>query len=117
MKMPAKIEIIHQQGLFIMLLSSAVLFCASLIALVWNFFGMPSEIVLQFDAFHGILLSGHKASLFAIWLGALLLGGVNFVLAEKLFFRNRVLTYLVTTTTLIISFFALVAIGTIVSVN
>ncbi|MDO8557307.1 MAG: hypothetical protein Q7R98_02475 [Candidatus Jorgensenbacteria bacterium] len=112
-----KLEILKQKPLVVLLAISAILLLGGLGALLINFGRLPAQIILRFDVFHGVTLMGSRADAFIVWLGALLLGIANTVLAEELFYRNRLLTYIFIVGTLILSLLALIATATIVSVN
>ena len=100
-----------------MLSVSGVFLIIGFILITWHFLRLPLEIILRFDAFHGIVLIGSRFNLFILWLGGLALGAINAILAEELYFRNMVLAYIFLSATITLAFLVLVVTATIVSIN
>ncbi|MFH0712786.1 MAG: hypothetical protein V2A55_02975 [Candidatus Jorgensenbacteria bacterium] len=88
------------------------------LALVYfNITRLTSPIVLHFDNVLGIDFFGERNFLWFVWLTGLFVVIINFFLGKVLFYRERILSYLVFGTTLLFSLLTLVAISQIISLN
>ena len=88
------------------------------LALVYfNITRLTSPIVLHFDNVLGMDFFGEKYALWFVWLTGVFTVVVNFFIGKTLFYRERVLSYLVFGTTSFFSFLNLVAISQIISLN
>ena len=82
-----------------------------------NLFSLEIPLVIHFDAYRGIDFLGNLNSIFYTLIFALLINILNIIIAEALFNRERVLSYLILFATLFLDFTVLVAISSIVAFN
>lgn len=76
-----------------------------------------SLMVIHFDAFRGADYFGDKDTVFEILLSAAAILLINSFLANELYFRERILSYLIAFATLLFMVLILAAVNVIISVN
>ncbi len=82
-----------------------------------NLFSLEIPLVIHFDAYRGIDFLGSLSAIFYILIFAFFINILNIILAETIFNRERILSYLMLFITLFLDFTVLVAISSIVAFN
>ena len=107
----------QHKALSALIIIALVLPVFSLILLAFNYGRLAQSIVLHFDSFHGVDVFGFRASLWWIWIIGFAMYAVNAGLAYEFYHRERFLSYLFLGANVLASFFVLVIIGVILSIN
>lgn len=96
---------------------SVLLLLSSFIVISRNVADLPSSIIIHFDSINGVDRFGEKTDLWNIWFMVALFSIINFFLGFRLFFRERIFTYILFGTNAFLAFLLLVIAATIVAVN
>ena len=96
--------------------SFAVLLLAGIIAYI-RFGEITTPLIIHFDAYQGIDFFGSRADVFNILIVAAVIFLINFILADFLFDRQRLLTYYFAFIGLAVAVLILINILVIISVN
>ena len=78
---------------------------------------VQSVLVLHFDAFRGADFFGKPSDVFDILMVGLIVCVINAFLAERLYTRERFLSYVLAFGTVLLSLLILIAVGVIISIN
>lgn len=109
-------KILKKPLIFIVVASILVCLIAVTIG-IFSFSSMPEEIVLQLNNTEGVKTFGSRMDLIGLLISILVLICVNFILAEALFQRNRVLSFVLIFLNLLISISSIVIVSFITSLN
>jgi hypothetical protein len=82
-----------------------------------NFADADNLLVIHFDAYKGVDFFGDARDVFDIVISAAVVWGINIGLANMLYFRERLLSYLLATSTLIFAVLILISINVIININ
>lgn len=96
---------------------SAVLILASAALIFFNIGNLSAPLILHFDTYRGVDLTGEVSDLWLILIGGAVIVLLNAFLSGVLFYRLRPLSYLLTATNFLIAILLLAAVAVIVSVN
>lgn len=99
------------------LLWSLFLVVAALVLIFVTVRSLNFPVVLRFNERQGILMFGEQVQVFGVWFAFFALWVLNTLLAEFLYFRERMLSYTLVIANGFLSVFLLTAIITIVLVN
>lgn len=98
-------------------LSVALLFISTLVGAI----GLPSSqgpLIIRFDKFaEEANLVGDFRTVFSLGLVTTFIVLINFFLAREIYARERFLSYIIASATLVISFLFLIAVSSIIAVN
>ena len=98
-------------------LIAIALFLTSAIFFSLNFSSLPDEIIIQFNNFEGVKTFGAKSDL----MGILTITGIalviNFILAETLFYRDRILALMLLAASFFIGILNIIILLLIISIN
>jgi hypothetical protein len=96
---------------------SAVLVLVSVGVVFFNLEVLPSKLIIHFDAFRGVDFFGDITDVW--WLTGLVacMVALNLGLAVGFFYRERIASYLLVATNVLLSLLLLIAIVTVISVN
>lgn len=110
-------ELFRSRTLITLTVLSIVLLITSIGAVFLNLEALPSKLIIHFDQFRGVDFFGDITDVW--WLVGLVVGMValNLVLATGFFYRERIASYFLAATNVLLSLLLLVAIATILSVN
>jgi len=103
--------------LFYPFLASAALI---LIAALWAFFGLAkinNLLILHYDGYKGIDFLGNKGDIWRVLGLSAAIVGFNFLLAKKLYYKERFLSYAFSFSSSIFSLLILIGIFVIISIN
>ncbi len=95
----------------------ALLLVIALFRVNINFTDTGNLLVIHFDAFKGVDFFGDTRDVFDIVASSAVVWGINFILANTLYSRERFLSYLLATSTLIFAVLILISINVIINVN
>ncbi|KKU91082.1 MAG: hypothetical protein UY23_C0004G0027 [Candidatus Jorgensenbacteria bacterium GW2011_GWA1_48_11] len=109
--------IFKKKILLVLLIVSGALMLFSLGLIYFNIASFGSPVILHFDAFKGVDFLGDRLDVWLIWLSVLLIMILNVLLGEFLFYRERILAYLLIGANLLLALLTLAVSGVIVSVN
>lgn len=110
-------EIFKEKILVILSALSGAFLFFGLVLIYFNIHNFSLPVILHFDAFRGIDLFGERVDVWGIWFTGLIAILVNTYLAEVLFYRERVLSYLFIGANFLLALLVLIISGVIVSVN
>ncbi len=99
------------------LLGSFGTILAVLVLIIFTVGSLSVPVVLKFNDRQGILLFGEQSQIFGIWFSFLALWILNTLLAEFLYFRERILSHTLVVLNGFLSLFLLAAILTVIFVN
>jgi len=88
---------------------------AVVIYINWN--NLPQELVFKFNHREGVSTIAEKTNLIQILIASVVMLAVNFVLANTLFHRERILSVLLVVTNTALALLTLIVIGHIISIN
>jgi len=97
--------------------AGAVLLAIALFRVSVAFTDAGNLVVIHFDAYKGADFFGDARDVFDIVVSSVVVWGVNIGLANMLYFRERFLSYLLATSTLIFAVLILISINVIINVN
>ncbi len=97
-------------------LSLLVLAIAFAVAYV-NLADSDGLLVIHFDAYKGADFFGNVRDVFDILITALVILVVNMAIAHRFYYRERLLSYLISATTLILMVLILIGVNVIISIN
>ncbi len=112
-----RLLIFNDKPLSIFTALSFLFLLIGLALIYFNITRLTSPIVLHFDGVLGMDFFGEKYALWFVWLTGFFVVMVNFFLGKTLFYRERVLSYLVFGATAFFSLLTLVAVSQIISLN
>jgi len=92
-----------------------LLFIAGLI--LFNYSSLASPLIIRFNLFHEIDLVSEKTTLLGIYLTVFVFNILNGFFAEFFLYRERFLSYFLTSISVILNLLLLIIIGTIISFN
>ena len=97
------INLIKDKNLRVVLISSVVLYGAVIISTLATFASRREAIVLHFDVYRGIDFVGGRLDLFGALIGGLVMGGINFLLVNFLYSRDRFFAFILAYATLFLT--------------
>ncbi|MBI4034029.1 MAG: hypothetical protein HY378_00580 [Candidatus Brennerbacteria bacterium] len=109
--------IIKERVLAVFAVLSLLFLLSGLVLVYFNIADLASPLVLRFDNILGSDFFGEKESLWLVWAAGFFIILINFFIGHALFFRERVLSYLVFGATALFSLLHFVAITQIISLN
>jgi hypothetical protein len=109
--------IFRERLLLIQIAISTALLLVALGLIILNIGDMSPQIILHYDAFHGVDDFGAKTDIWWIWGITLVMVAMNLCLANRFYDRMKILSYIFVGANIILSLLTLIAIATIVSVN
>ena len=108
---------LHNRVLLIFLVLTAVLLAASALVLYLNIDKLSYPVILHFNAFQGVDLVGNKADIWSIVAMGFAVVIMNTVLSRVLFYRERLMAYILLAANVILAFFAFISVAHIISLN
>ena len=110
-------ELFRSRILVSLSILSFVLLIASIGAVFLNLEALPSKLIIHFDHFRGVDFFGDITDVW--WLVGLVVGMValNLGLSVGFFYRERIASYFLVATNVLLSLLLLIAVATILSVN
>ena len=109
--------IFKQKVLFILSILSGSLMLGALALISLNIGSFAAPVILHFDAFRGIDAFGSNLDVWFVWGMSLIILLMNMCLAEFLFYRERILAYILISSNFLFALLTFVIAGVIVSVN
>lgn len=109
--------IFKKKILLVLLVLSVGLMIFSFGLIYFNIGSFGFSVVLHFDAFNGVNFLGSRSDVWLIWATTLLFIVLNTILAEFIFYRERVLAYSLIGANLLLAVLTLIVSGVIVAVN
>lgn len=103
--------------LFYPFLASIGLILIALIRAVIGLVKVNNLLILHFDSYKGIDFLGNKSDVFSIIGLAFVIIIINFILAKKIYYKERFLAYLLSIASPIFSLLILIGVFVIISVN
>ena len=91
-----------------------------LIAALWAFLGLVkinNLLILHYDGYKGIDFLGNKGDILGVLGLSAVIVGFNFLLAKKLYYKERFLSYVFSFSSSIFSLLILIGIFVIISIN
>lgn len=95
----------------------ALLLAVALFRANISFTDADNLLVIHFDAYRGVDFFGEARDVFDIVVSSVVVWGINIGLANMLYFRERFLSYLLATGTLLFAVLILISINVIISIN
>jgi len=112
-----KIRIMDRPFSRSMLFGSFGVIAATLVFIFFTSSTLSFPVVLRFNERQGILMFGEQAQVFGIWLSFFVLWTLNALLAEFLYFRERLLSYSLVMLNGFLALFLVAVIVTITLIN
>ncbi|MEX2436817.1 MAG: hypothetical protein WD471_01475 [Candidatus Paceibacterota bacterium] len=96
---------------------SVLLLITSFILILINVGDLSYPLILHFNSYEGVNLTGEASSLWSILIVAVLVVVLNFFIGNSLFKRERMMAYLIFAINVIISIVTLISVAQIISIN
>lgn len=109
-------QILKKPLVFVSLIAS-LFFLGALVIAIFSFKNLPDEIIIRFNDIDGVKGFTGKIDIFGILAISLFSLVANSVLAEQLYFRERILSFILMFSNIFISIWTLVIISVINSIN
>ncbi len=114
---PAIPQIFTEKPLLILSGITGGILLVNLIFLMTKLNGLSYPLVLHFDSFHGVDFLGTISDFWGIWLGGIVLITLNFFLGGAFFKKERVLSYIVIATNVLLATLLFVITAVIIATN
>lgn len=106
-------KLINDKYLKYVLAFTGVFYIASVILSFVKFYKRSTPIIIHFDSFKGIDLTGSRTDIFTFLILVLIMIVINFWIAEFIYNRERFLSYIFIFTTLVLGVLSFVAVAVI----
>jgi len=93
------------------------IFLCELLIILTNIGGISDEIALRFNPLSGIEMFGGKGAIIGIWVAHICIVGLNMMIAETVFLKERIITYFLMGCNIFLALISLGVISAILSIN